>query len=380
MDHSCAATSTAPVATPGPATALPSAALATPRTEPVSPGRGHSSARFADQPARAVSVLGASRRIIVSGSRDARIAAIAEYQRGRVSRRQLLAAGLSGSQIHHLARSDRLFREYAGVYAVGHPGEVPLGRETAALLAAPDDAVLSHASAAPLWGIGAVPTDPDVVHLLVDAGGETRRAGICAHRSRTLRSVDRRLRMNLPVSSAARMLLDLAAELDDRLLERAFDQALVLGASTHREIADVLKRAGGHHGRRALRELAEDHITTTVTRSEAEERLLALVRVAGLPEPHVNARLHGYEVDFLWPAATLVVEVDGYRFHSSRAAFERDRIRDARLQAAGLEVLRVTWRRIEREQFSVIAEIAAALARRMPRHALDTVSGPVSRG
>jgi very-short-patch-repair endonuclease len=82
----------------------------------------------------------------------------------------------------------------------------------------------------------------------------------------------------------------------------------------------------------------------------------------------------------LWPAATLVVEVDGYRFHSSRAAFECDRIRDARLQAAGLEVLRVTWRRIEREQFSVIAEIAAALARRMPRHALDTVSGPVSRG
>jgi very-short-patch-repair endonuclease len=99
--------------------------------------------------------------------------------------------------------------------------------------------------------------------------------------------------------------------------------------------------------------------------------MLELVRAAGLPLPRVNARVHGYEVDFLWPQAALIVEVDGYRFHSSRAAFERDRVRDVRLQAHGLEVQRVTWRRMVQEPLAVIAELAAAIARRTPREVLD---------
>jgi hypothetical protein len=183
--------------------------------------RARSSSRSADKPARAVSVLGMSGKLIVSGPRDARIAAIAGHQRGRVNRRQLLAAGLGKSQIHRLIRADWLLREHAGVYAVGYRSKAPLGRETAALLAARDGAVLSHRSAAAVWGIDAVPVDPGVVHLLVDTDAETRRAGIRTHRSRTLRPADRRVHLELPVSSAARMLLDLATERDDRTLERA---------------------------------------------------------------------------------------------------------------------------------------------------------------
>jgi very-short-patch-repair endonuclease len=327
-----------------------------------------------DKPARAVTVLGMSAKLIVSGPRDARIAAIAGHQRGRVNRRQLLAAGLSKNQIHRLVRIDWLLREHAGVYAVGYRSNAPLGRETAALLAARDGAVLSHGSAAAVWGIDAIPVDPDLVHLLVDADAEIRRAGIRTHRSRTLRPPDRRVHLDLPVSSPARMLLDVAAERDDRTLERAFDQALVLGITTQREISEMLACAGGHHGRRALTDIVTDHLTTTVTRSEAEERLLSVVRAAGLPKPEVNALLHGYEVDFWWPEARLVVEVDGYRFHSSRTAFERDRLRDARLLAAGIDVLRVTWRRLEHEQYAVIVEIATALAHRMPREAIDAWS------
>jgi very-short-patch-repair endonuclease len=367
--------STSPAAPPDPAGPASPSSVRIAHAPSIREVCGESTSPSADLAARAVSVLGVSRKIIVSGSRDARIAAIAERQRGRVNRRQLLAAGLSKGQIHHLARTDRLFRRHAGVYAVGHPGDVPLGGETAALLAAREGAVLSHASAAALWGIDAVQADPDLVHILVEADAGTRRAGIRTHRSRTLRPVDRRVRMNLPVCSAARMLLDLAAELDDRSLERAFDQALVLGVVSDREIADLVTCAGGHGGRRALHDLVSDHISTTVTRSEAEERLLALVRTADLPEPGVNVRLCGYEVDFLWAQSTLAVEVDGYRFHSSRGAFERDRIRDARLQAAGIEVLRVTWRRLELDPFAVIAEIAGALARRTPRYAIDASSG-----
>jgi very-short-patch-repair endonuclease len=291
-----------------------------------------------------------------------------------VNRRQLLSAGLSKSQIHRLVRVDWLLREHAGVYAVGYRSTAPLGRETAALLAARDGAVLSHASAAAVWGVDAVPVDPDLVHLLVDADAETRRAGIRTHRSRTLRPADRRVHLALPVSSPARMLLDVAAERDDRALERAFNQALVLGVTTQHEISGMLARAGGHHGRRALTDVLTDHLTSTVTRSEADERLLSVVRAAGLPEPQVNASLHGDEVDFWWPQARLVVKVDGYRFHPTRSALERDRLRDARLLAAGIDVLRVTWRRLEREQYAVIVEIATALAHRMPREAIDAWS------
>ncbi len=347
-----------------------------PHAPPAGEARGRSYVPTAEKPAYAVSVLGASGKLLVSGRRDARIGAIAARQRGRVSRRQLLAAGLSTGQIHRLIRTGWLLREHAGVYEVAYRSGVPLGRETAALLAARDGAVLSHASAAAVWGIDAVAPDPDVVDLLVDTGVATRRAGIRAHRTRNLAPTDRRIRQDLPVTSAARMLLDLAARFDDRVLERAFDQALILGAVTQGDVADVVDRAGGHHGRRALRELADDHLNTTVTRSEAEERLLELVRSAGLPEPRVNVGLLGFEVDFWWPEADLVVEVDGYQFHSTRARFERDRIRDAHLVAAGIAVLRVTWRRLERDQFAVLVEIAGALARRTPRESIDAWSAP----
>jgi very-short-patch-repair endonuclease len=336
--------------------------------------RGRSPSPRAEKPARAVSVLGMSAKLIVSGPRDARISAIAGRQRGRVNRRQLLEAGLSSSQVHRMTATGWLLREHAGVYMVGYPSRVPLGRETAALLATREGAILSHASAAAAWGIDVVTPGTDVVDLLVDSDIGTRRPGIRVHRSRTLAQVDRRVHQDLPVSSPARMLLDLAADRDDRELERAFDQALVLGIVTERQVADLLDRSGGHRGRRALTELATDHLHTTVTRSEAEERLLDLVRRAGLPEPRVNAVLHGFEVDFWWPGAALVVEVDGYRFHSTRAAFERDRLRDARLRMAGIEVLRVTWRRLQQERFAVIVEITTALARRTPRGALDTWS------
>ena len=97
------------------------------------------------------------------------------------------------------------------------------------------------------------------------------------------------------------------------------------------------------------------------TRSEAEERLLRLIRKARLPEPECNVRIAGHEVDFLWRSSGLVVEVDGYAFHGSRAAFERDRRRDADLQAAGLTVARLTWRRLVDEPEAVVAQLARAV-------------------
>jgi very-short-patch-repair endonuclease len=99
-----------------------------------------------------------------------------------------------------------------------------------------------------------------------------------------------------------------------------------------------------------------------LTRSEAEARLLSLIRTARLPAPSTNARLHGLEVDFLWPEQRLVVEVDGFTFHGDRAAFERDRERDATLVASGFRVIRVTWRQLVDQPLVVVARIASALA------------------
>ena len=126
----------------------------------------------------------------------------------------------------------------------------------------------------------------------------------------------------------------------------------------------MLAELDQHRGRRGigrLRKLLEADGPTTITRSEAEERFLALVRAAGLPAPEVNVRILGYEVDFLWRDEGLVVEVDGFQFHSTRAAFERDRERDAELQAAGLRVLRVTWHQVVDTPYSTLTNLVRAL-------------------
>ena len=93
-----------------------------------------------------------------------------------------------------------------------------------------------------------------------------------------------------------------------------------------------------------------------------ERRLLELIRGAGLPRPLTNVNVAGYEVDFAWPEQRLIIEVDGYEFHRSREAFERDRARDAALLAAGHRVLRVTWRQLITEPQQLVATFSSALA------------------
>jgi very-short-patch-repair endonuclease len=88
-----------------------------------------------------------------------------------------------------------------------------------------------------------------------------------------------------------------------------------------------------------------------------------LVRRARLPSPEINIRLGSYEVDFLWPRERVIVEVDGYAFHSSRRAFEDDRRRDADLAARGFHVILITWRQIVSEPEAVLVRLAQALAR-----------------
>ena len=127
------------------------------------------------------------------------------------------------------------------------------------------------------------------------------------------------------------------------------------------DVEDVLRRASSLRGAPLLAGILERRRGPTVTRSEAEERFLSLIREALLPPPEVNVSIHGYEVDFLWRTQRLVVEVDGYAYHGNRGAFERDRRKDAKLRAAGLSSMRVTWLQMQDESYALIAHVAQAL-------------------
>lgn len=281
----------------------------------------------------------------------------------------MLEAGLSSNVIGGLIRRHRLFPIFTGVYAVGHSGPTPLGRETAALLAAPQGAVLSHASAAALWRLIAAPPEDSAVDVLA-LTSPRHRPGVSFHRTRCLRPEDRRVCEGLPVVSPARAIVEIAEDAASRTVERAIEQAGVLRLVRPGELERMAAApAHGRAGPRRLRELLGAWQERTLTRSQAEELLLGMVREANLPHPAVNVRPIGFEVDFTWPRHRVVVEIDGFRFHSSRQAYERDRQRGAALAAAGYTLLRFTWRDLVRRPYTVIAQIAQALARAEGREA-----------
>jgi very-short-patch-repair endonuclease len=336
----------------------------TPSGRPFRGQRSRSCPSARQNATRFVAIVGASRLLPVAGRPAERIAAIAATQRGRVSRRQLLAAGISKAMIETRLAGGSLRRVHLGVYAVGHDAPIPLGAETAALLAVGPDAVLSHETAAALWRLRPPPPEGSPVHITLLSSGVGRRAGLVLHRTRSLAQRDVGVRERLPLTSPARTLLDLAATLRTRELERAIDEALTTRIATGSQLADLLARTPAQRkGRRQLAALLEHRRGSTITRSDAEEVLLDLVRTAALPDPECNVALHGFTFDAVWRADRIVVEVDSYQFHMSKFAFARDRRKDAVLRQAGWEVMRITWDQLEHEPYAVVARLATTLAR-----------------
>lgn len=185
--------------------------------------------------------------------------------------------------------------------------------------------------------------------------------GIRIHRVRALDPADIGKVDGIPTTSVPRTLLDLAADGATRDLEQAVAEASARRLLRHQDLLSLLARHRGHKGMRTLRALLDADAGPALTRSEAEERLLTLVRAAGLPPPETNVRVGPFEVDFLWRESRLIVEVDGFAFHSSREAFERDRARDAELLGRGFRVLRLTWRQIVTRREATAARISRAL-------------------
>lgn len=296
-----------------------------------------------------------------------RIAAIASRQRGRVTRGQLLAAGISKGAIGRMISRGLLDPEHAGVYAVAYRASVPLGRETAALLACGDRACLSHTSAAAVWEIFE-PNHGAVEITIVASKSRRRRPEVEVHHSRDLVARDLCIHNGLPLTSPARTLLDLAGRLDRRSLERVLDEALVVRKIVSApQVLDILERANGHAGASALRALMARRCDSSITHSEAERRCLELIREAGLPEPKTQVRIAGYVVDLVWPDHRVVFEIDGYNFHTSRYAFDRDRRKDAALKAMGYDPNRLSRDQVMFESYVAVAAISAALARAVRR-------------
>jgi very-short-patch-repair endonuclease/predicted transcriptional regulator of viral defense system len=290
---------------------------------------------------------------------DRRVAALATRQHGVVAMRQLAALGLSQRAVSHRAAAGRLHRVHRGVYAVGHPVLTVNGRRMAAVLAARPGAVLSHASAAALWEIRFTSATRIDVTIRSD-GGRAKRPGLRIHRATKLRDDEIIVQQGIRVTTVARTLLDLAATLPNRALERALDQAEIHDLYDLASLDAMARAHRGERGAAALRRAIDEDGEPTLTDSELEELMVALCHEHQLEQPIAQAWVAGLRVDFLFAASRLVVETDGYRYHRTRRAFERDRERDAILARAGHRTLRFTHRQLTREPAMVAATIRSS--------------------
>lgn len=278
--------------------------------------------------------------------RDRRIWELVERQHGVVAHSQLLELGLERSSISWRVKSGRLHTVRRGVYAVGRPELSRQGRWMAALLACGPGAVLSHGSAAALWGFGSEPRG--LVEVSLPAGRRCRRPGIRAHRRASLRPGDLTEHEGIPVTSPVRTLIDQATRLPPARLERAVNEADKL----ERVAADALYRAlddyRGVPGVAPLRKLL-DPLHFRLSDSELEQAMRPLAKAAGLPVPETKAWVNGYEVDFFWPELGLVVEADGLRYHRTASQQRRGLERDQAHLTAGLWPLRFSHWQVAHE-------------------------------
>jgi predicted transcriptional regulator of viral defense system len=291
--------------------------------------------------------------------RYARLADLAERQHGVVARWQLVAIGWGRGAIGHALEVGRLHRIHVGVYAVGHRRLSLRGQWMAAVLACGPEAVLSHRSAAWLWGLAA--SGRKRIDVTVPGRSRSGQAGIELHLVRALDSRDRMRRDGIPVTTVSRTLLDLAEVLPLTRLERAVEEADRLQLLRIRDVERLLERSHGRHALKPMRAVLEAYRLPDHTRSELERAFLELVGDAGLPAPATNVLVAGVEVDAAWIDRKVVVELDGFAYHRTRRAFERDRERDSALQIAGFRVVRITWRRLTGDPAGVVRDLRRLL-------------------
>jgi hypothetical protein len=269
--------------------------------------------------------------------RDVRLIALAAQQFNRVSRQQLHDLGLSERAIAHRIAAGRLAIVEEGVFAMPPVLEDDWGSWMGATLTAPGT-VLSHVSAGAAYGFATWPRDFETV-TRSGSGGPRRHGGVLVFRSSTLEEDCDELR-GIPITTAPRTLLDLAASLSDRALARAVREAVRLQCTTQYAIADQLGRSRGRRGAGRLASVLARYsgLPLDRARSGAEIRALELIRDARQPLPRLNTRIAGEEADLSWAAVRLIIEIDGGPFHLDEGEDER---KAARWEDAGWTVHRL---------------------------------------
>jgi very-short-patch-repair endonuclease len=276
---------------------------------------------------------------------DQAIARLATAQHGVVSLSQLAGTGLGRNGVTKRVEAGRLHRVHWGVYAVGHARLTEKGRWLAAVLTCGGGAVLSHRSAAALWGMRPQSSGPIEI-TVPTSNGRRKRRGLWLHRSTTLIAASATREDGIPVTTPARTIADLRRALPPDHLDAAIRRAEILRL-------DIGPQPGFEPDR---------------AKSDIERDFLRLCRKNQLPEPEVNEWIGDYQVDFLWRAQKIIVEMDSWKYHGTRSSFEADRKRDVELKLLGYEVLRFTDRQLTREPDRLAPTLRALLA---PRRASD---------
>lgn len=297
---------------------------------------------------------------------DVLIAQQAGRQHGVISHEQLIEIGVSASAINRRVRCGRLHRLHPGVYAVGHPIVSREGRWLAAVLRGGAGAVLSHRSAAALWGI-LRGSERSRVEITTPRSTRSSSA-IHRHTSRLPRDEITR-RRQLPVTTLARTMLDIAAIAGGERMEGAIREAEYLHRFRLSDLETILKRHPGARGARTVKSCLTrlGGGPRGRVRSTMELKFARLLSGTDLPRPRLNALLdlddggRPVEADCLWSSQRVIVELDGGEAHRTRVAFEMDKERDRRLQVAGWQVVHLTWRQLLDEPAALLADLRKLL-------------------
>jgi very-short-patch-repair endonuclease len=269
---------------------------------------------------------------------ERQIARIAHDQHGLVTRRQLLAAGITAAEIKRRLAKGSLLQEHRGVYRVGHRAPSVEARYLAAVLACGEGAMLTGPAAGHLLGLlKGAPPDPEVV-----ARRERRVRGVGTHRSRRPGFAIAMVVRGIPVTSVPQTLIALAGALTEDALARACHEAGVRYGTTPADVEAVLAGAPNAPGAGVLRRIL--HGDTRTTLSALERRFLSLLTANRLPLPATNRLVGKRRVDCHWREARLIAELDGYRYHRSRHAWELDRLREREARALGHDFRRYSYR------------------------------------
>lgn len=288
---------------------------------------------------------------------DRLIGDVATANHGVATRTLLLKAGVTDAEMRHRLDTGALLGEHPGVYRVGHRAPNTKATYHAAVLACGPGAVLYGLAAAHLLGlIRGEPPEPMVMtRNLRDLDGITTR------RYRKLARADVGEVDGIRVTSPARTLLDLAGVLDGADLARAAHEAGVKHGTTPRQVKAAMGRRQKAPGAAKLRAIMEGDVKVVLSKLEA--KFLKLLKDEGLPLPDTNKRIGARRVDFHWTSPQVTVEVDGYRYHRSRHAWDKDYARALEARARGDE-----FRRYSHEDVTKRGRLVRQDLRRLLHH------------